>query len=285
MSRYYNQLWGRQKVAEPESLASALPLSTEVVDSPQTEPSPADSNGAFLAHCRKLIFAHQSNVPIIFGQEELFPAAVDSYRSLRTKLLRLMTAQGLRSLVISSPNPAEGKTLTTFNLGLTFAKLNNQKILLVDSDLHTGGLTGLLGARSEPGLSDVLNGEVAFESTVLATSVENLYIVTAGLSSNRSSENFTSERWNQFMIWASKHFSIVLVDAPPILSTSDFELITAAGHGTLLVVRALRTSRESLSKAVKQIDSKKLLGTLFNEAGFKAKHHRYGYGSGTHRPS
>jgi capsular exopolysaccharide synthesis family protein len=285
MSRYYNELWGRQKEAAPEAPAAASPLSGVLDDMQQAEQRPADSNEEFLAQCRKLILVRQPTVPVILEQEELFPAAVDCYRSLRTKLLRLMKAQELRSVVISSANPAEGKTLSTFNLGLSFAKLSGQKILLVDSDLRTGGLTGLLGARTEPGLSDVLNSEVAFESAVLATNVENLYVVTAGLTASRSSEAFASDVWKQFINWTTQHFTIVLVDAPPILPMADFDLITAACHGALLVVRALQTSRESLSKAAKQIDSKKFLGTVINEAAPPSKYSHYRYGSEARHPA
>src|SRR5277367_599096 len=249
MSRYYNQVWGRQEESAPEVAAPAFHLPAVLDENQQAEEPVKGPKQNFLAHCRKLILVRRPDVPVIFGQEALFPVALDSYRSLRTKLMRLMTAQGIKLIVISSPNPAEGKTLSTFNLGLTFARLSDQKILLVDSDLRTGGLTGLLGGRSESGLSDVLNGEVAFESAVLATNVDNLYVVTAGLSSNRSSEAFANDRWKQFTQWASQHFSIVLVDSPPILPMADFELIAAACQGTVLVVRALQTSRESLSKA------------------------------------
>lgn len=285
MSRYYNQLWGRQKEAPAEAPPPAMPSSAVMDDGQQAEYSSADSNGSFLTHCRRLVLVRQPSAPVIFGQEELFSAAIDCYRSLRTKLVRLMATQGLRSLVISSANPAEGKTLTTLNLGLMFAKLAGNKILLVDSDLRTGGLTTLLGARSELGLSDLLTGEVAAESVVLATSVENLYVVSAGQSSGRSAEAFSSEHWKQFVNWASQHFNIVLVDSPPILAMADFELITAACNSTLLVVRALKTSRESLTKAVKQIDAKKFLGTVFNESGPQSKYQYYGYGSDVNRPS
>ena len=284
MSRYYNQLWGRQKEAPPEAPPPSAPISA-VMDAGQVAEVPCEPKESFLTHCRKLVLVRQPNAPVIFGQEELFSAAIDCYRSLRTKLVRLMATQGLRSLVVSSANPAEGKTLTTLNLGLTFAKLEGRKILLVDSDLRTGGLTTLLGARNEIGLSDVLTGEATAESVVLGTSVENLYVVTAGLSSSRSAEAFSSDHWKQFMAWASQHFSIVLVDSPPILAMADYELITAACNGALLVVRALKTSRESLSKAVKQMDMKKLLGTVFNESGPQSKYQHYGYGSDANRPA
>lgn len=285
MSRYYNQLWGRQKEAPVEAPPPSIPTSAVMDEGQQDEYSSADSNGSFLTHCRKLVLVKQPTAPVIFGQEEQFSAAIDCYRSLRTKLLRLMGTQGLRSLVISSANPAEGKTLTTLNLGLTFAKLQGNKTLLVDSDLRTGGLTALLGARSEQGLSDVLTGEVAAESVVMATSVENLYVVTAGQSSGRSAEAFSSEHWKEFVNWASQHFNIILVDSPPILAMADFELITSACNSMLLVVRALKTSRESLTKAVKQIDPKKFLGTVFNESGPQSKYHNYGYGYDVTRPS
>ena len=283
MSRYYNQLWGRQKEAPAE--APPTPPAAVMDDGQPAEYSSADSNTSFLTHCRKLVLVRQPGAPVIFGQEGLFSAAIDCYRSLRTRLVRLMATQGVRSVVISSANPAEGKTLTTLNLGLTFAKLEGKKILLVDSDLRTRGLTTLLGAQSEVGLSDVLTGEVAAESVVLATSVENLYVVTAGQSSGRSAEAFSSEHWKQFVNWASQHFDIILVDSPPILAMADFELITAACNSAVLVVRALKTSRESLTKAIKQIDAKKFLGAVFNESRPQSKYQHYGYGSDVNRPS
>ncbi|SRR6266852_2517666 len=279
MSRYYNQVRSEYKGAVVEAPAGvpSAPSAPDVI--PEAEHVRSESKAERFLQCEKICIAADPHKPLILRDTKLFSRAEDSYRVLRTRLFRLMTSKGLRSVVISSPIPEEGKTLTSINLGLTFAKLQDQKVLLVDADLRTRGLSQLFEPHSFPGLNEILQGEATFESAVLATGVPNLWVVTAGHNFGGSPEAFAGERWKEFMNWVSKSFEVVLVDAPPILPMADFELITAGCDGTILVVRALKTSRELLGNAVKHVDSKKFLGIVFNGSGPQNGHGYYGYGT------
>ena len=192
------------------------------------------------------------------------PSAIEAYGSLRTRVMKLQGSKGIRSLMLTSSVPSEGKTLTSLNLAVSCSKLHNLRILLVDGDLRSRGLSRLLKIPEGPGLSDFLGGKVSADKAVLATEQENLFVLGAGLLNGQPSELFASHLWGEFIAWASQSYGIVIVDAPPIQSLSDAELISAGCDGVLLVVRALSTARDTAQKCVSRIDKRKLLGIVFN---------------------
>src|SRR3984957_4713802 len=198
------------------------------------------------------------------GDIPLPASAVEAYESLRTRVMRLQGAKGIRSLMLTSSVPAEGKTLTSLNLAVSCAKLHNLRILLVDADLRSRGLSRLLKIPEGPGLSDFLGGKVSADQAVLPTEHENLFVLGAGSLNGQPSELFASHFWPEFIAWASQSYGIVIVDAPPIHSLSDAELISAGCDGVLMVVRALSTARDMAQKCVSRIDKRKLLGIVYN---------------------
>jgi polysaccharide biosynthesis transport protein len=216
--------------------------------------------------------------PIKFLQsDDPLPAeVVEAYGSLRTRVMKLQASKGIRSLMLTSSLPSEGKTLTSLNLAVSCAKLHNLRILLVDGDLRSKGLTRLLKIPEGPGLSDFLGGKITADQTVLPTEQENLFVLGAGSLDGQPSELFASPRWPEYISWASQSYSIVIVDAPPIHSLSDAELISAGCDGVLMVVRALTTARELAQKCVSRLDKRKLIGIVFN--GLPSSPERdYGY--------
>jgi capsular exopolysaccharide synthesis family protein len=192
--------------------------------------------------------------------------ATECYRALRTRLLRQQGKTGLRSVVVSSSFAGEGKTLTALNLALASAGLADQRVLLVDADLRTRGLTKLLGEPQGSALPEALSGSVAFADVVLATDLPNLHVVTGGTKSLTGPEPFTGARWKEFLGWCGESFKLILVDSPPVFPLTDFELISAACDGILFVVKALQTKRQLLRRAAGQLDSKKVVGVVFNGA-------------------
>jgi capsular exopolysaccharide synthesis family protein len=278
MSRYYNQVRKDQFGVSEATPTNGAQLH-EVDDTVQeVEREPGKVNFDRFRECQKVTLAPHATYPVLLDAESLGAAATDSYRVLRTRLVRQMGIKGLRSVVVSSANPSEGKTLTTMNLGLACAKLPGQKVLLIDADLRNRGLSRLLGANELPGLFEVLAGEIAIESAVISTNIPNLSILTAGQGSERFPEAFAGERWKELMGSLSESFKTILVDAPPIIPLADSDLIATGCDGVLLVVRALKTNRELLRKAVKQLDAKKLLGVVFNDTKALDGYSYYGTG-------
>lgn len=251
--------------------------------------APAHANGTDLKHLLKpLKDSHDAAFQVVAGRLEKCPsiqlprseeksflvtqynpemqAAVEAYRTLRTRLVKQQTKNGTRSLVISSASQGEGKTLTAFNLALCYANIQNWPVLAVDADLRTRGLSRLMGDPDSPGLAGILEGACDAQSAVLGTDVPSLYVLPAGETNASPSELFSGANWKEFMGWAAETFRMVIVDSPPALNLADFELIMARCESTILVVRARATARESLAKVLSQVDPKKLAGVVLNAA-------------------
>ncbi len=208
------------------------------------------------------------------GSDSLEPVQ-EAYRALRTRLLRLRSAQGLRSIVVTSAVQGEGKTLTSFNLAMCCAQLHDMRVLLVDTDIRSHGLTRLIGSPEGPGLSEILSGTCTPEKAILSTDLPNLQILPGGRPTMPPAELLASKRFQEFVGWCTERFKLVLLDAPPVLNLADVEIITAGCDGVLMVVRAQKTRRDVLQKSARQLDPKKLLGVIYN--GAEGTHHRYTY--------
>ena len=213
---------------------------------------------------RKIILPVPVDVPLLTRQDERLGQLTESYRTLRTRLIRAQASQGIRSIVFSSSLPGEGKTLTTVNLGLCCTQIANFSVLVVDADFRTRGLSKLLDCPPGAGLSEVLAGEATFEDVVLSTNYPNFSVLAAGGATASPAELFATARWTEFISWATETFSLVLIDSPPILPVTDYELISAACDGTVFVIRGGATSREMIRRAASQVASGKLLGSVFN---------------------
>ena len=222
-------------------------------------------DGLRLSRCRKMRLPDSSDRPLIFPRTDISAVALESYRALRTRLLRLQGTSGLRSVVLTSAMAGEGKTLTTANLALCCAQLDEIRILVIDGDLRTRGLTQLFGAEG-PGLGDVLSGQADFQDAIQATDNANLYVLGAGNCSMPTPELYSRAQWRNLVSWCGENFRVVLVDSPPVLPVADFEQIISACDGVLVVVRALQTNREMLKRTALRVDSKKLIGVVFNGA-------------------
>jgi capsular exopolysaccharide synthesis family protein len=233
-----------------------------------------------LENCRSIRLPRTEEKSFLVTQyNPSLQAAVEAYRTLRTRLVKQQSRTGARSLVVSSGSQGEGKTLTAFNLALCYANIQNWPVLLVDADLRTRGLSLLMGDPESPGLSKVLEENCPYASAVLATDVPNFYVLPAGEASATPSELFSGAHWKEFMGWAAESFRLVLIDCPPVLNLADFELIAAPAENIMLVVRSRKTARESLSKVLAQIDPKKLAGVVFNAAEDLTRKDYYPYQS------
>src|SRR5262249_44323070 len=200
---------------------------------------------------KRVVFpTHAQNPLLVNGADSSNPALVEAFKSLRTQVLKPHLSSDVRSFVVTSAAQADGKTITTFNLACRFAKLEEISILLVDADLRTQGLSKFVGNVPDTGLQDFLTGTAECDEIVSKSNLGDLWIVGAGTSSSVSpAELFSSGRWLQFVLWARKHFKIVLLDSPPNNAVADFELISSACDGIVLVVRALKTPREALEES------------------------------------
>jgi capsular exopolysaccharide synthesis family protein len=283
MSKFFNETqkahqWAQQKLANQDLDVKQMLESLKqvpTVDSPAAE--------SRLGQCRQVILGNGSAGRLVVRQDDSSNAALEAYRALRTRLMRAQAKSGLRSIALTSSLPGEGKTLTTMNLGLCYAQLPQQRVLVIDGDLRTCGLTSMLEHPSSPGLAEILSGSVTPDEAIVATNHKNLFVLPGGTVSSPPPELFSGTHWPEFLAHCGEIFKVILIDTPPILPLADFELISAACDAIVMVVRAHHGQRETLQKTASAVDPRKLLGVVFNATDVSTKDyygHGYGYGYG-----
>ena len=273
---FHNMQDAARQSAERPADSPALAQLLEEVGADREAVSRATANG--LQNWRRLEMLPLKR-PFLLASDETpsTHGAFEAYRALRTKLIRFQSTEGVRSIVVTSAEAGEGKTVSVVNLALSLAQLPSQRVLLVDADLRTSGLSSVTGAVEPPGLAEVLAGEVAFETAPMSTSVPNLYIVGAGEAKKPAGDLFAGPRFRDFLGWCNETFSMIIADCPPIIGLADFDVVGAACDAVLVVVRARRTKREVLTLLAPHLQGKKLLGVLLNGQERQHRKTHYGY--------
>ena len=202
-------------------------------------------------------------------------AVVEHYRRLRTKILQKREETPFRTLLVTSANPQEGKSVTALNLGLSFAMLPGFKVLVIDGDLRRGSLGHWLGvAEGQPGLSDVVSGSARLEDVVLQAEGIPMHFMVRGNS------RVTDVHASQFDVLFKKlaeHFDLIIVDSPPVNLLADVQLLAGACEAVLLVARSFVTNRQALDKAVQDLRPFNVIGTVLNATVKHRSRYYYGY--------
>ncbi len=198
----------------------------------------------------------------------------EAYRTLRTNLQFARLDHPLKSLLVSSSGPKEGKSLTVVNLAAAFAQMG-EKTLIVDADLRRPVQHNLMGLEREPGLSDVLSGTVPLEQAVQETEVENLYLIAGGPSATNPAELLASQRMTDVVSTLSDRYSMVILHTPPVVAVTDAAVLSPKVSGTVLVCRWGVTDRSLALHAtdlLRKVNAR-LVGVVLNNIDV---YHRYG---------
>jgi len=207
-------------------------------------------------------------------------ATAEGFRSLRSGLTLSGVGRKLRVLSITSALPGEGKSYTTYNLGLAFAA-TGLKTLILDADLRRPRQHALFRATREDGLVDVLVGLKSFDDALIAHPVEpNLTLMPAGRQSPLASELLGSGEIIKVLEVARERFDLVLVDNPPALPVADAIIVGTHCDGTIGVLRAGRTSRKALQRFVQTLARNRIhiLGLVIEAVDMSATEYRSVYG-------
>ena len=198
--------------------------------------------------------------------------ASESYRILRTNILFSQVDESLRTIVVTSPGPSEGKSTIVANLAVVMAQAGN-KTLVVDSDLRRPTVSALLGASGAVGLTDVLSGKMGLEEVITPTRVDGLYVIGSGYLPPNPSEMLGSRKMKQVIAELSRGFEFVLFDSPPVLSVSDATELGARVDGVLLVVRCDVTAGGGLSRALSTMKAvhAKVVGIVLNDLDIRKR--------------
>lgn len=199
----------------------------------------------------------------------------EAYRAFRTSVL-LSKAGGLRSLVVTSAFPGEGKTATAANLAVVLGQLE-KRILIIDADLHKPRQHEIFGVSNRVGLVSVLVSGVEPSRAIQETRVPGVSLIAAGPASPNPSGLLSSEGMRVFLKLALENFEYVVIDSPPVQAVADALLIGALVDGAVLCVHGGRTPREHIARVRDKLGRSgvNVLGVLINNLDERAAQ---GYG-------
>lgn len=214
-------------------------------------------NGPTVAVCA------DASYPLLVDQEQVI--ASEHFGVLRSRILSLQAKSGLRSLIITSAQKGEGKSLVSLNLAISLAQLERHRILLVDGDLRVKGISRLLKMDEEFGVGDVLRGKGPIEHCIRATNLPYLSVAGAGTAAEEALPAILEgSGWPGFLEQAKEMADLVVVDSVPVAAPiADFELLSAPCDGAVLLVHLRKTTREALALTLQQMNGK-LVGVVIN---------------------
>lgn len=206
------------------------------------------------------------------GREELVTvtdvrsSAAESYRTLRTNLMFSQAVQALRTLVVTSASPGEGKTTTAANLAVSFAQ-QGMRVLLVDCDLRRARLHKLFDVAREPGLTDLVLGLGDADSVTRQTSVTGLYVLPAGPLPPNPAELLGSDGMRRALAALAEAYDLIVVDTPPLLAASDAAILATLVDGVIIVLRAGATETSAAQQSMQQLNAvgARVVGAVLND--------------------
>ncbi len=222
-----------------------------------------------------LRFGDADRDKLIVG-EQVDPAMVEQYRHLAAVMHHAQKASGVRSVMVTSALPSEGKTLTATNLALTLSQSYQRRVLLVDADLRRPRMREMFALPSSEGLTDSLTlprGDRLPVQQVTPT----LWVLTSGRAVPDPMSLLASPAMKQLLEEARDSFDWVVVDTPPIAILPDANLLAAMIDTALLVVSAQSTPYPMVQRAARAIDTKRILGVVLNRAEKATLPASYGY--------
>jgi polysaccharide biosynthesis transport protein len=204
--------------------------------------------------------------------------AAECCRSIRTNILFMSPDRPLKTMVVTSPSPQEGKTTTAINLGVTMAEAGS-KVLIVDTDMRRPRLHRSFGVPNQTGISTVIVGKATLDEAVKRTDVPNLDVLPCGPVPPNPSELLHTERFAAVLADLAKRYDRIILDSPPTSAVTDPAVLGNLSDGVVLVIKAGETTREAASHARRQLASAKarLFGVVVNAIDFSNPAYGYEY--------
>ncbi|EHP47286.1 MAG: CpsD/CapB family tyrosine-protein kinase [Clostridium perfringens] len=201
--------------------------------------------------------------------------AAESYRVLRTSLEYSSIDKELKSIVVTSSEPGEGKSTVAGNLASIIAQ-NNKKVIIIDCDLRRPTIHKKFGISNSIGLTEYIIGKNDLNNVIQILN-ENFSVITSGRIPPNPSEILSSKSMENLLKALSVCYDYVILDTPPLTAVTDAQILAGKCDGTILVVRAESTSKESIIKAYKELEKVRanVLGAVLN--GIKGNNKIYYY--------
>ena len=229
-----------------------------------------ESESRELAHIN-----NADNGNVILTQVEANSSIAESYRQLRTSLLLSSAGHAPRTLLVTSSQPAEGKTTTSVNTAISLAQ-TGASVLIVDADLRRPRVHKIFNLKNNVGLCNYLAGDCDLAS-LIQIAMPNLYVLPVGPLPPNPAELLGSSKMRTVVETLAENFDYVVIDSPPVSSFADSLILSSLVEGVIIVVRSGFTPREMAQRTKAHLQSvgAKILGVVINQ--IKLQPHDYYY--------
>ncbi|MGE7693575.1 CpsD/CapB family tyrosine-protein kinase [Lysinibacillus sp. NPDC094177] len=200
----------------------------------------------------------------------------EQFRTIRTNIRFSLPDQEKKSLLVTSSIPGEGKSTNAANLGVVFAQ-EGKRVIIIDADMRKPTLHHTFSTLNTNGLSDVLTRQEIYFNVIQKTSVEELSIIPSGPLPPNPVDLLSSKTMEILMQDLKKDYDIIILDAPPLLSVSDAQILSNKCDGTILVVNMDLVQKVDVLKAKAALVSSKaqILGVVLNNIKTPKNHYYY----------
>ncbi|HQR33700.1 MAG TPA: polysaccharide biosynthesis tyrosine autokinase [Blastocatellia bacterium] len=229
-----------------------------------------------------------NNGSVILTQVDANSSIAESYRQLRTALLLSSAGHAPRTLLITSSQPAEGKTTTSVNTAISLSQ-TGASVLIVDADLRRPRVHKVFGLKNNAGLSNYLAGDGELAS-LIQVAMPNLYVLPVGPLPPNPAELLGSAKMKNLVEVLSTNFDYLVIDSPPVSSFADSLILSSLVEGVIIVVKGGVTPREMAQRTKAHLQSvgAKILGVVINQVKlqphdyyyYSTYYSRYYYGNG-----
>ncbi|MBI1749155.1 MAG: CpsD/CapB family tyrosine-protein kinase [Acidobacteria bacterium] len=280
MSRIHEAL----KKAEQERSGIARPVETSAVVATAEGPG-GMSFDLVRDRCRSTSWNFDPRT-VLFGTprpgDQKARPGTEEFRTLRSRLYQIREKQPLRTLLVTSALPAEGKTFVAANLAQVIVRQHERRALLIDADLRWSRLHLSFGTSLKPGLSDYLAGDADEFSIIQRGAYENLFFIPGGTPCSNPAELIASGKLEALLRRVAPLFDWVILDSPPAVPVSDASLLADMCDGVLMVVRSAVTPYDMAQRAVQEFREKHLVGVVLNDvepgSGYSSYYYHYYHG-------
>ena len=260
--------------AEPSAPAVAGPQPAQPVPRGEPVPSPVrlPVEPDIVYRCRSLPTDYAAK---LVTSPTLEPLAREQYGKIAAALHEAALERGIKVVMVTSATAAEGKTLTSANLALTFSESHQRPVLLVDADLRRPAIHKVFGVPCDPGLSDSLAGDGLLP---LIQASPTLSLLTAGAGCTDPMKVLTSERMRALLEEARGKFEWIVLDTVPLGPLPDARFLATMADTVLVVAMAGKTGCDVIQRSVGTLDSKRIFGVVLNRVADSAiPHSSYRY--------
>lgn len=227
---------------------------------------------------KKAVYNHQQRTLITIDNPKA--SISEQYRTIRTSIEFTAVDQEIKTIVVTSSEPGEGKSTTVGNLAVTFSQ-QGKKVLVVDADLRLPTVHYTFKAPNMMGLTNVLTKQKTFKQAVFKTEIKNLDVLSCGPIPPNPSELIGSQAMREFLATVEQEYDVVLFDTPPVLAVADAQILANYCSGSVLVISSGKTDTDKVAKAKEMLGAAKgkLLGAVLNNKKMDKTNYYYYYGA------